>query len=169
MSDVAPSPAAPAPASPSWSRRWVPWIALAVVVVVALAIVVWPSGEQSAADRARALETQLKCPECEALSVADSNAPTSRAIRTDVKKRIAAGQSDDEIRDAYVARYGEEILLQPKSSGLGLLVWVLPVLVLVVGAAGIWFVLARNHRTPQLQATEADEELVERAREQRQQ
>jgi cytochrome c-type biogenesis protein CcmH len=147
-------------------KKWAPWIALGLVVVVALAIVVWPRGDQSAAARAHTLETQLKCPECEGLSVADSNAPTSRAIRTDVKKRIAEGQSNEEIRQAYVARYGEEILLQPRSSGLSLIVWVLPVVVLVAGALGIWLVLARNRRAPKLHATEADEELVERAREQ---
>ena len=146
-------------------KKWVPWIALGVVVVVALGIVVWPRGEPSAAARAHTLETQLKCPECEGLSVADSNAPTSRAIRTDVKKRIGEGQSDEEIRQAYVDRYGEAILLQPKSSGISLIVWVLPVVVLVVGALGIWLVLARNRNAPKLHATEADEELVERARE----
>jgi len=149
-------------------RKWLPWIALGVVVVVALAIVVWPRGDQSPAARAHTLETELKCPECEGLAVADSNAPTSRAIRADVKKRIAEGQSDEEIRQAYVARYGEEILLQPKGSGISLLVWVLPVVVLVAGAFGIGLVLARNRRAPMLHASEADEQLVERAREQQQ-
>jgi cytochrome c-type biogenesis protein CcmH len=149
-------------------KKWWPWIGLGVVVVVALSIVVWPRGGQSPAARAHTLETQLKCPECEGLSVADSNAPTSRAIRADVKKRIAQGQSNEEIRQAYVARYGEEILLQPRSSGISLIVWVLPVVVVVVGALGIWLVLARNRRAPKLHATEADEELVERAREQQQ-
>jgi cytochrome c-type biogenesis protein CcmH len=149
-------------------RKWLPWIALGIVVVVALAIVVWPRGAQSPAARAHTLETELKCPECEGLAVADSNAPTSRAIRADVKQRIAEGQSDDEIRQAYVERYGEEILLQPKGSGISLLVWVLPVVVLVVGAFGIGFVLARNRRAPMLHASEADEQLVERAREQQQ-
>ena len=152
--------------NPGFARRWLPWIALGLVVAVALAVVVWPRGDRSPAERARALETQLKCPECEGLSVADSNAPTSRAIRTDVKQRIADGQSDAEIRQAYVDRYGEEILLQPQSSGISLLVWVLPVVVVVVGALGIGFVLARNRREPKLHATEADEQLVDRAREQ---
>ncbi len=149
-------------------RKWLPWIALGVVVVVALSIVVWPNGEQSAAARAHTLETQLKCPECEGLSVADSNAPTSLAIRADIKQRIRQGQNDEEIRQAYVDRYGEQILLQPQGSGISLLVWVLPVVVLVVGALGIGFVLARNRRTPMLHASEADEQLVERAREQQQ-
>ncbi len=79
-----------------------------------------------------------------------------------------AGENDEEIRQAYVDRYGEQILLQPQGSGISLLVWVLPVVVLVVGAFGIGFVLARNRRTPMLHASEADEQLVERAREQQQ-
>jgi len=149
-------------------RKWLPWIALGVVVVVALAIVVWPRGDQSPAARAHTLEAELKCPECEGLAVADSNAPTSRAIRADVKQRIAEGQSDSEIRQAYVDRYGEEILLQPKASGISLLVWVLPVVVLVAGAFGIGFVLVRNRRAPMLHASQADEQLVEQAREQQQ-
>jgi cytochrome c-type biogenesis protein CcmH len=149
-------------------RKWFPWIALGAVVVVALAIVVWPNGEQSAAARAHNLEAQLKCPECEGLSVADSNAPTSLAIRADIKKRIRQGENDEEIRQAYVDRYGEQILLQPQGSGISLLVWVLPVVVIVVGAFGIGFVLARNRRTPMLHASEADEQLVERARERQQ-
>src|SRR5262249_51994501 len=83
-------------------RRWGPWIALGVVVAIALAVVLWPHGERSSAARAQDLETQLKCPECQGLSVADSQAPTSRAIRSDIKRRIAAGQSDEQIRQAYV-------------------------------------------------------------------
>lgn len=150
----------------SFAKTWVPWIALGVVVVVALAIVVWPRGERTPAARAQELETQLKCPECEGLSVADSNAPTSLAIRADIKRRIRAGESDEDIRAEYVARYGEQILLQPEGSGISLLVWVLPVVVLVLGAFGIGFVLARNRRTPMMHASEADERLVERAREQ---
>ena len=79
-------------------RRWGAWIALGVVVVVALTVVLWPNGSQSPAARAHDLETELKCPECQGLSVADSQAPTSRAIRADIKRRIKAGQSDAEIR-----------------------------------------------------------------------
>lgn len=152
--------------SRSLLKGWAPWIALGVVVVISLAVVVWPRGEQSAAARAHNLETQLKCPECEGLAVADSNAPTSLAIRADIKKRIRQGESDEDIRQAYVARYGEQILLQPQGSGISLLVWVLPVVVLVVGAFGIGYVLHRNRHAPRLHASEADEQLVERAREQ---
>ena len=143
-------------------KRWGAWIALALVVVVALTVVLWPNGSQSAAARAHDLETQFKCPECEGLSVADSQAPTSRAIRADIKRRIKAGQSDGQIRQAYVDTYGESILLTPQDSGVSLLVWILPIVVLALGATGIVLVLRRNRDEPHLHATEADERLVER-------
>jgi cytochrome c-type biogenesis protein CcmH len=145
-------------------RRWAPWGALGAVVVVVLAITLWPSGDRSAAARAHDLELQIKCPECQGLSVADSQATTSQAIRADIKKRIARGQSDARIRQVYVDTYGQSILLSPQDSGLGLIVWVLPVLVLALGSAGIVFALARNRREPHLHATPADEALIARER-----
>ena len=145
-------------------RRWGAWIALGVVVVIALAVVLWPGGSQSDAARAHDLETELKCPECQGLSVADSQAPTSRAIRADIKRRIAKGQSDEVIRQAYIDNYGESILLSPQDSGVSLLVWILPIVVVALGATGIVFALRRNRGEPHLRATEADEKLVERER-----
>ena len=145
-------------------RRWGAWIALAIVVLVALAVVLWPNGSESPAARAHDLETQLKCPECQGLSVADSQAPTSRAIRADIKRRIKAGQNDEEIRQAFVDTYGESILLTPQDSGVSLIVWILPVVVVALGATGIVFALRRNRGEPHLRATEADAGLVERER-----
>jgi cytochrome c-type biogenesis protein CcmH len=145
-------------------RRYWSWLALAAVVVGVMAVLLWPGGGQSDAARAHELATELRCPECEGLSVADSNAPTSRAIRADIKRRIADGQSDSQILQSYVDKYDESILLSPQSSGLGLIVWVLPVMVLALGALGIWFALARARREPKLRATAADEGLVDRER-----
>jgi cytochrome c-type biogenesis protein CcmH len=143
-------------------RRWGAWVALGVVVLIAVAVVLWPSGSQSSSARAHDLETQLKCPECQGLSVADSQAPTSRAIRADIKRRIKDGESDEQIRQAYVDTYGESILLTPQDSGVSLIVWILPVVVLALGATGIVFALRRNRGEPHLHASEADERLVER-------
>ena len=145
-------------------RRYWAWLALAAVVVGVMVVHLWPGGAQTPAARAHDLATELRCPECEGLSVADSNAPTSVAIRADIKRRIAAGQSDAEIRQSYVDKYDESILLSPQSTGLGLIVWVLPVLVLALGALGIWFALARARRAPRLHATTADVGLVDRER-----
>ena len=146
-------------------RRWWPWIGLGLVVAVAVAVVVWPRGDTSPSARAHALEAQLKCPECQGLSVADSQAPTSLAIRADIKRRISRGESDARIRQVYVDDYGPSILLTPQSSGISLIVWVLPVVALALGATGIVYALRRGRGQPRLHATAADESLVRRARE----
>ena len=147
------------------SRRLVPWIVLAAVVIATLAIVVWPDGgDASPSARARALSEELRCPECEGLSVADSSAPTARAMRADIRERVAAGESDAEIRQAMIDRFGDSVLLKPEGEGIGLLVWGLPVVALVLGAGGLGYALWRWRRQPTLHATDADEALVERAR-----
>jgi cytochrome c-type biogenesis protein CcmH len=146
-------------------RRLVPWIALAAVVAVTLAVVVWPDGgDASPSARARALAEEFRCPECQGLSVADSSAPTARAMRADIRERVAAGESDAEIRQAMVDRFGESVLLKPEGDGIGLLVWGLPVIALVLGAGGLGFALWRWRRQPVAHATDADEALVARAR-----
>jgi cytochrome c-type biogenesis protein CcmH len=140
------------------------WWLLGVVVVVALVWAAWPEGESSARQRAAALASELRCPDCEGLSVADSSTASARAIRADLRRRIGEGQDDDDIRQEYVDRFGESILLNPEGEGIGVLVWGLPVLVLVVGAGGIVLALRRWRQEPAMHATSADEELVARAR-----
>jgi cytochrome c-type biogenesis protein CcmH len=147
------------------TKRVLPWLALGVLVVGVFVVVLWPGGAATPAERAHSIAAGLKCQECQGLSVADSNASTSDAIRADIKRRIAAGQSDGEIRQYFVDKYGETILLEPQSTGISLIVWILPVVVIAAGALGIVFALARNRREPRLHATDADEALVGRERE----
>jgi cytochrome c-type biogenesis protein CcmH len=144
----------------------VPWLALGAVVVIAVVVLaVRSSPSHSPAARAARLDRELACPVCVGESVADSNAPESRAIRAAVVKRIADGQGDGEIRDAFVAIYGEHILLTPSNGGIGVVAWGVPVIALVLGAAGIALALRRWCNTPRLAATADDEQLVDRARE----
>ena len=146
------------------ARSW-SWLALGALVLGALVWAAWPSGgELTRAERAREVTSDLRCPDCEALSVAESSTPTARAIRADVRRRIEDGQSDDEIRQAYIERYGESILLDPEGSGLGVLIWGLPAVVLVLGAGGLALALRRWKSEPRLHATDADERLVARTR-----
>lgn len=145
--------------------RSLSWVLLAVVVVGAIAWAAWPSGhDPTIRERARDLAAELRCPDCEGLSVADSSTSSARAIRADLRQRLRAGETDEEIRAAYVDRFGESILLNPEGEGLGVLVWGLPVLVLVVGAGGLVLALRRWRREPAMHATPADEQLVEQAR-----
>ncbi len=146
------------------------WGGLAVVVVAALAVVVVApgGGPRTAAERARSLEKELRCVECQGLSVADSNSVTAQRMRADIERRVAAGdQSDAEIRRAYVDRYGDWILLRPTGGGLDALVWALPVVAVVLGAAGIGVALWRWRRQPGPELLPGDEELVAELREAR--
>ncbi|MDQ1509745.1 MAG: cytochrome c-type biosis protein CcmH [Actinomycetota bacterium] len=142
-----------------------PWFALAAVVVIAGIVLAARSGPSNApAARAARLDRELACPVCVGESVADSNAPESRAIRIDIVKRIRAGQRDSEIRDAYVGIYGEHILLTPSNGGIGIVAWGIPIVALVLGGAGIGFAVRRWSTTPRLAATVEDENVVDRER-----
>jgi len=146
--------------------RSLAWFALALVVLVAVVVLVVRSRpDDSPAARATRLEHQLACPVCEGQSVFDSNSPQSQAIRDDIPRRIAAGQSDAEIRAYYVSRYTEKILETPSNSGLGIVAWGLPALAVMLGAVGIFVAVRRWSHTPRLAATDEDEDIVRRARE----
>jgi cytochrome c-type biogenesis protein CcmH len=147
------------------TRRALAWIALAAVVVVTLAIVAWPrGGGASDASRVRALSSELRCPDCEGQSIEQSSTETARAARADIRRRVAAGESDAEIRQAYIDKFGDSILLKPEGGGLGVLVWGLPAAAVVLAAGGLVLALRRWRREPHLHPTDADRELVERAR-----
>jgi cytochrome c-type biogenesis protein CcmH len=140
------------------------WLAMAVVAVAALLIGV--SGDRDPStpgERAHRLAESVQCPVCSGQSVADSDVSASRFIREQIDDRIAAGASDDEIRDELAASYGEDILLTPERSGLAGLVWVLPVAVLVVALGGIALAFRRWRHRDVGGVSEADRALVERA------
>lgn len=144
-------------------RLWAVWGGLAVVVAAALGVVVASPGDgpRTPAERAHSLAAELRCVECQGLSVADSNSPTAQRMRADIERRIVEErQTDAEIRRAYVDRYGEWILLRPAGGGLDALVWALPVVVIMLGAAGIGVALWRWRRQPRPEVRPGDEELV---------
>jgi cytochrome c-type biogenesis protein CcmH len=143
----------------------VPWLALAVLVLIAGTVLAARSGPSSSPTaRAERLNHELACPVCNGEAVADSNAPESRAIRTDIVRRIRAGESDSEIRAAYVESYTEKILLTPSNRGIGIVAWGIPIVALVLGGAGIAFAVRRWSTTPRLAATADDEDVVNRER-----
>jgi cytochrome c-type biogenesis protein CcmH len=147
------------------SRRALAWVALVAVVVVTLAIVAWPrGGDPSETTRTSSLASELRCPDCEGQSIEQSSTETARAARADIRRRVAAGQSDAEIRQAYIDKFGDSILLNPEGGGLGILVWGLPAAALVLGGGGLVLALRRWRREPHLHPTDADRELVGRAR-----
>jgi cytochrome c-type biogenesis protein CcmH len=85
-------------------------------------------------DRARAIEGQLRCPTCQGLSIADSPATSATQMRELVREQLGAGASDEEVRAFFVARYGRWVLLDPRVAGMDLALWLVPPLVLLIGA-----------------------------------
>ena len=120
---------------------------LTAAVLVTVATVAWlalrPAGPSTLAERTRAVASTLRCPVCQDLSVADSPSVLAGAIREDIAGRLRAGQSPDQIRAHYVASYGDWILLSPPKAGIGLLAWLLPLGLLVAGAAVAGFAVRR--------------------------
>ena len=88
--------------------------------------------------RARELSKELRCMVCQNQSIDDSEAPLARDLRILVRERIAAGDSDRQVIDFLVARYGEFVLLKPRFNPHTLLLWLVPPLVLVGGAVALW-------------------------------
>ena len=128
------------------SRR-VGWVALAFVAAGALYIGVTDRSAPTADERLDRIGASIACPACAGESVRDSAVAVAVNIRRDIAKRIADGESDDEIRDALAAAYGDSILLTPPRTGAASLVWVLPVAAFVVAAAGLGFTFWRWRTT----------------------
>jgi cytochrome c-type biogenesis protein CcmH len=98
-----------------------------LVAVAALAVVLRPS-DSSAQSRIAHLETLVRCPSCDDLSVAVSNATSAIAVRHEITAKVHAGESDDKILTSLEDVYGTSILLSPPTSGLGVLLWIAPLL-----------------------------------------
>lgn len=90
--------------------------------------------------RAREISGGVRCMVCQNENIDDSNAPLARDLRLLVRERLKKGDSDDQVRDYLVARYGDFVLLKPPLKPYTLILWITPALVLL-GAAG--FTLAR--------------------------
>ena len=87
--------------------------------------------------RARELSKSLRCMVCQNQSIDDSEAPLARDLRLIVRERIRAGDSDVQIQDFLVARYGEFVLLKPPLNTHTVLLWAIPGVILVLGATAI--------------------------------
>jgi cytochrome c-type biogenesis protein CcmH len=92
-------------------------------------------------DQTRAIATELRCVVCQNLSVADSPSEMAQQMRAIVREQLQAGKSPDQIKDFFVSKYGEWVLLKPKTTGVSALLWILPYVVLVLGViTALWFV-----------------------------
>jgi cytochrome c-type biogenesis protein CcmH len=128
-------------------RAWLPAVAAGAVVAIAAMVIVLslrPGPAASGAERADALAAELRCPDCQGLSVADSPTQSATEIRRQIDELVAAGATDDEVRSHFVARYGEWIRLAPSSAAL----WLIPFAVVAAAALGLGAWLIRRPPSP---------------------
>jgi cytochrome c-type biogenesis protein CcmH len=138
-----------------------------LAILFALAVIVSPAAHAVLPDevmadpgkeaRARDLSRELRCMVCQNQSIDDSEAPLARDLRLLVRERIAAGDSDRQVIDFLVARYGEFVLLKPRFEQQTLLLWLLPPFALIGGALALWM-YARRRRESEPAALTVEEE-----------
>src|SRR5262249_34416361 len=87
--------------------------------------------------RARALSKELRCMVCQNQSIDESEAPLARDLRVLVRERLQAGESNQQVIDFLVARYGEFVLLRPRLSWHTALLWFGPATILIIGTYGV--------------------------------
>ncbi|WP_420959918.1 cytochrome c-type biogenesis protein [Brucella sp. IR073] len=105
--------------------------------------------------RARAISAELRCMVCQNQSIDDSNAELAKDLRVLVRDRLKAGDSDEQVLDFIVARYGEFVLLKPRLETRTILLWSFPVVVLLIGGG---FLLAASRRRPAVEAVPLSDE-----------
>ncbi|WP_037547459.1 cytochrome c-type biogenesis protein [Stappia stellulata] len=129
---------------------------LAILAALVLAVAALPAGavapdeileDPALEQRARDLSANLRCMVCQNQSIDDSDAPLAKDLRVLVRERLVAGDTNGEVIDYLVARYGEFVLLKPRFSWNTLLLWAVAPLALLVGGATLFVAARRRTRT----------------------
>jgi cytochrome c-type biogenesis protein CcmH len=110
--------------------------------------------------RARDISAGLRCLVCQNQSIDDSNAPLARDLRILVRERLEAGDSNQQVLDYLVARYGDFILLKPRFAPYTLILWLTPAVVLVVGGIVALRRFRRPKGTPETLSAEEETKLA---------
>ena len=146
-------------------KRWPSSVLLLLCAVVLMVIGVdRVSGPSTAEERIDAIAQRLACPTCDGESVYESRGSASQAIRKEIARRVADGQSsDDEIVAAIDDSYEADLRLVPDSSGLESMIWIAP-MVVAVGAVALLVVAFRRWRSEgSLTPTDEERSVVEKA------
>ena len=116
-------------------------------------------------EQTRAISAELRCVVCQNLSVADSPSEMAQQMRASVREQLQAGKSPQEIKDFFVSKYGEWVLLAPTNAGFNRLLWWLPLTVLIIGVITA-LLLARRWaaRKANRVASEIDPEVCRQVR-----
>jgi len=109
--------------------------------------------------RAREISEGLRCLVCRNESIDESNAELARDLRLLVRERLVAGDSNEEVVDYIVDRYGEYVLLKPQTGGANLILWLAgPAMLILGGIVGVLFIRRRATAKPRAEASLTEEE-----------
>lgn len=137
---------------------------LLLTLCLAVAAPVWAVQPDEVLDdpileqRARELSKGLRCPVCQNESIDDSNADLSRDLRILLRERLVAGDSDAEAVQYIVDRYGEYVLLRPDATGINLVLWIAPGVMLLLGLGIGWVVIRDRSRAVEATVLSSAEE-----------
>ena len=129
----------------------------AVLAVLPDEVLQEPALEQ----RARDISSHLRCLVCQNESIDDSNAPLARDLRLIVRERLTAGDSDSEVIDYLVARYGEFVLLKPRLNAETLLLWLAPLFIIVIAASLIFWRFKRRENNKLMPLSETEKKRLD--------
>ncbi|MGO1160812.1 cytochrome c-type biogenesis protein [Brucella sp. C7-11G] len=114
--------------------------------------------------RARQISAELRCMVCQNESIDDSNAELARDLRILVRERLTSGDSDKQVVDFVVDRYGEFVLLKPRFNAQTAILWGFPVIVLLFGGIALMLAFRRRNAVPDVQKPLSDREKAELSR-----
>ncbi len=121
-------------------------LALCLVGGVQAAIDSYEFKSDAERERYRTLVEELRCPKCQNQNIADSNAPIAMDLRREIYRMVEEGQSNEQIVDYLVARYGDFVRYKPPVNAKTLLLWYGPIALLVLGFGVLAFILIRRRR-----------------------
>lgn len=135
-------------------------VLLSLTMLIAHAMALEPEerlDDPALEDRARALSANLRCVVCQNQSIDESNAGIAQDMRRLVRQRLVAGDSDAEVRQYLVDRYGDYVLLRPPVSGQTLILWGTPAVLIVLGMLTL-LIIARNRSRAHAASPLSDDE-----------
>jgi cytochrome c-type biogenesis protein CcmH len=109
--------------------------------------------------RAREISRDIRCPVCQGETIDDSNAPISRDLRLIIRERLVAGDTDEEVVDYIVNRFGEGVLFNPPAEGANLILWLAGPALLLAGI-GVALTAARRRAQPEASLSAEEEARV---------
>jgi cytochrome c-type biogenesis protein CcmH len=111
-------------------------------------------------DRTREIATELRCVVCQNLSVADSPSEMAQQMRAVVREQLEAGKTPEQVKEFFVSKYGEWVLLKPKTTGFSALLWILPYAALVTGIVAALCFIRRWSKAKKMRSEQARQSLV---------